>query len=514
MHRLVIALVTLISLTGAAVVAAYLFLFAAGTDRAAQLAPADSAAYVNVYLQPSTGQQMNLSNLMGRLPGFADEASLDEKVDQIVQNLLTGSGIDYRQQIKPWLGDQVAMATWPVEGDTAAAEAVVIAAVKDREAAEAAIVDLAGAGAEAETYDGVELHLAEGTAYAFVDEMLVAGGSAEALRAVVDVRGDAASLAEQESFQQAMNRIPADHLASVYVNPAAAAEVAGAEGQLSDVGPTSAALVAESEGLRLSGTAPLPASAGSSPEPEPEADVASTLPEMMPATAIAELVVFDLASLLREAEAAAGSAPGGEEVTSTLDTLRAVAAFGLGIDIDADLMPLLGGEVGVVITGVDGQIPSGQILLRPEDTDAGLAALDRLASGVGALGGTSRTEDVDGVEITTLELPDIGEVSYAGFEDVIVIGLGADAVTSAVEASDGESLAESEAYERAFELAGDRAGTELWVDISAAVQALGLDASLPSDARDILSRIGSVGLTAPARDDHIEFHAVLTVDEP
>ena len=74
------------------------------------MAPAKSAVYVNVYLQPSTGQQMNLAGLIGRLPGFADEASLDEKVDQIVDNLLSETGVDYRTQVKPWLGDQVAIA--------------------------------------------------------------------------------------------------------------------------------------------------------------------------------------------------------------------------------------------------------------------------------------------------------------------------------------------------------------------------------------------------------------------
>jgi hypothetical protein len=128
-HRLVIALVTLIGLTGAAVVAGYLFLFSAGADRAAALAPANSAFYVNLYLQPSNGQQMNLSGLIGRLPGFADEASLDEKVDQIVQNLLSGSGLDYRTQVKPWLGDQVAVAGRPGSADPVEMETVVIAEV-------------------------------------------------------------------------------------------------------------------------------------------------------------------------------------------------------------------------------------------------------------------------------------------------------------------------------------------------------------------------------------------------
>ncbi len=76
MHRLVVALVTLISLTGAAFLAGSFMLFSHSTARASALAPVDSAFYLNVYLQPSTGQQMNLGGLIGRLPGFADEASL------------------------------------------------------------------------------------------------------------------------------------------------------------------------------------------------------------------------------------------------------------------------------------------------------------------------------------------------------------------------------------------------------------------------------------------------------
>ena len=176
MHRLVIALVALIGLTGATFLAGYLFLFSSSTDRAAALAPANSAVYLNVYLQPSTGQQMNLGGLIGRLPGFADEASLDEKVDQVVDNLLasTGLGLDYREQIKPWLGNQVAVAAWPSGADPADAAVVLIAEVKDRAAADASLAEIAatsGAAPEVVAYQGVDLHLAEGVAYAFVGEM-------------------------------------------------------------------------------------------------------------------------------------------------------------------------------------------------------------------------------------------------------------------------------------------------------------------------------------------------------
>ena len=194
MHRLVIALVALIGLTGATFLAGYLFLFSSSTDRAAALAPANSAVYLNVYLQPSTGQQMNLGGLIGRLPGFADEASLDEKVDQVVDNLLasTGLGLDYREQIKPWLGNQVAVAAWPSGADPADAAVVLIAEVKDRAAADASLAEIAatsGAAPEVVAYQGVDLHLAEGVAYACVGAMRAVGESRECLEAVLGHRG-------------------------------------------------------------------------------------------------------------------------------------------------------------------------------------------------------------------------------------------------------------------------------------------------------------------------------------
>src|SRR5688500_3833616 len=161
MHRLVIALVTLLGLTAAAFVAGYLFLFSASSDRAAALAPANTAFYVNVYLQPSTGQQMNLSGLIGRLPGFADEAALDEKVDQVVQNLLSMTGIDYRAHVKPWLGDQVAVAAWPAGSDALEATTVILAETSDPETARSSLADLAadqGLTLTTQTYRGVELH--------------------------------------------------------------------------------------------------------------------------------------------------------------------------------------------------------------------------------------------------------------------------------------------------------------------------------------------------------------------
>ena len=519
MHRLVIGSVTLIGLAGVAVIAGYLFLFAAGADRAATLAPAHSAVYVNVYLQPSTGQQMNLSSLIGRLPGFADEAALDTKVDQIVQNLLSGTGIDYREQVKPWLGDQLAVAAWPIGTDATASEVVVIAQVRDQAAAESALADLAAedGGVEARTYGGVELQVGTTTTYAFVEGMLVAGPSPEAIEDVVDAGGDAESLAEQQDFRDAMDGVSADHLASVFVDLAGLAEASGAESQLQGWTTATAVLVAEQDGLRLSGSAPHAAegepagSAAATPT-----DRVATLTEWMPEGTLAELVVFGLRGILEDAEAAVTSVPEGEELGSTLDTLRAVAAFGLGIDLDQDVLPLLEGEVALAIGALEGGMPtSGQLLLRPDDPEPVAETLANLSGRLEGIGATLSTETVGTVEVTSVAVPDLGGAAYAVSDGVVIIGLSAADVRAAIEANEaGTTLSASDAYTRSFTATGAHGGTEIYIDVAALADSAGDLLALPDDARDILSGIGTFALTLPSRDDQIEFHAVLTVDEP
>jgi hypothetical protein len=520
MHRLVIALVTLIGLTAATFVAGYLFLFSASSDRAAALAPADTAFYVNVYLQPSTGQQMNLSGLIGRLPGFADEASLDEKVDQVVQNLLSDTGIDYREQIKPWLGDQIAIAGWPGSTDGADAPAAIIAEVSDPEAARVALAGLLGQGGSrlvAETYAGAELQVSDAGAYAFVgDDMVVLGQNAEMLHAVIDVQGGSNSLADRDDFAATMDALEPDHLASAFIDLAALADATGMSEQASGVSTAGAVLVAERDGLRLSASAPFDRDQAS---PSDAAGFAlggepSSLVDWMPSDTIAEAVVFGLAQTLEDAEAALGTVPEGEEVTSALDTFRALAAFGLGIDLDADLLPLLDREVAVAVRGIEDGLPSGQILLRPSDPAAATDALDRVASALGGLGGTQSTESIGDVEVTLLAVPDIGELAWAELDGIVILGFGVADVQAAIEAhASGETLGSSDRYTTTFEVAGTRAGTEAFVDVGALVELLGDPVELPDDARDILSQVGTLGITAPSRDDQIEFHAVLTVEE-
>jgi hypothetical protein len=520
MHRLVIALVVLLGLTGASVVAAFLFLSGASTDRAAALAPANTAAYVSVYLQPSAGQQMNLAELIGRLPGFADDASLDEKVDQVAQNLLGGTGIDYRDDVKPWIGGQVALAAWPAD-DGAEAGALVIADVKDQAAATDALPRLLGGGepmaTSTQSHRGVDIQVGEGGAYAFVEEMVVVGPDAAAVEAGIDA-GAGSSLADRADFRETAAGLPEDHLASAFIDLAGAAE-AGGGAELTGVSTAGLVLVAEPDGVRLAGTAPFDADGA---EPSARAGFAlgtepSSLVDWMPADAAGEVIVFGARQTLEDVEAMLGGIEQGEEVAGVLSSVRALLAFGLGINLDSDILPLLDREVGVALTGFDGELPSGQLLLRPSDPDAAPAMLDRLADGLVAAGATRESISVDGldeVEITLLGLPDTVDVAYAVVDEIVILGFSADDVAAAISAHEsGEALGAQQTYASTFDLLGERAGTEAYADVTALVELLGAAAELPDDARDILQQVGSFGMTVFSRDDQIEFHAVLTVED-
>ena len=95
---------------------------------------------------------------------------------------------------------------------------------------------------------------------------------------------------------------------------------------------------------------------------------------------------------------------------------------------------------------------------------------------------------------------------------MIVAGLTAEDVAATLSAhASGQTLAATERYGAAWQLAGDRGGNEAFVDIGAIVDASDDALGTTGDARDILLTVGALGLTAPARDGNTELHIVLTV---
>jgi hypothetical protein len=516
-QRLVVALTTLLALLAGVVVAGYLVVFAASPDRVARAVPASTTVYGTLYLQPSSGQKMNLAALLGRVPGLGDATSLDGKLHEIAGQLLAQAGLDYGGDLRPWLGDQLAMAVEPDGTDPAQARFTLLVAVKDQPAAAAGLERIAAdlqIDGVSESYQGVELTVGPDCAWALLDDLLVVGGDAATVRAALDADADRApSLADETSFVAAMRRVPPDHLASIYVDLESLASVAGAAGQPSGYSEASLALVVEPEGIRLAGTAPFDADAAPAGlrEAFTLASETSSLAGWMPDDTEAEFAAFGLAQALLAAEQQLGTDAANPGVADLLNQLRALAALGLGIDVDEDLLPLFDREAAIAVGRLADVAPRLQLLLRPADAAAAQASLDRMRDALRGRGSTVRERDADGVIITTVSVPDLGEVSYAMRDGIIVAALDPDDVVDALTAAaDGTTLGASSRYRSAWDLAAAHGGSEFWVDVAAFVGAAGDQLGVTGDVRAILLEIDALAMTAPARDEMSELHLVLT----
>lgn len=513
MHRLVIATTALLTMIGAVVVAGYLFIFAAQADRAAAVVPAETPIYATLYLQPSTGQKMNLAALLGRVPGFADAALLDQKIHEITARFMGQAGIDYEADVRPWLGDQVSLAVQPHGPDPGQADVLVLVQVVDPAAAGTALARMAPGTTEA--YEGVEVTVAGERAWAVTEEFLLLGSGRASVERALDAAADrATSLADAPRFGAAMDTLPPDHVAALFVDLEGLAAESGTAEQLGGYSTAAAALVVEPDGLRLAGSAPFDTGSAGAPAREAFAlsGEPSSLSEWMPQETQAELVVFGLAQSLRGAEEQLGTVPGTREIAAALDQLRAIAALGLGISLDDDLLPLFDRDAALALVGLDTGRPRGQLLLRPSDADGAQAALERMRDALADRGAAVDQVEAEGQPITVVDVPQLGRVAYAVRNGVVVAGLSEADVTAALAAeAGGGTLADSERYRAAWELAGDRAGNELWVDAAALVDAAESELGVTGEARDILLEIGAVAMTAPARRDRSEFYVVVTV---
>jgi Protein of unknown function (DUF3352) len=510
MRRLVVATTALLVMVGAAVVASYLLLFSAVADRASRAVPADTALYLKVYLQPSTGQKMNLLSLVGRVPGFRDAATIEEKIHEVAQRLLAKAGIDYAGSVRPWLGNEVAMAlSLPGAGGTPP-HALLLAVVRDPEAAQAEVPRLMaanGATYTPEVRHGQRAMIGKRLSYALLDDLLLVADSADRLRAAIDANANSIpSLADSAAFEEAMRSLPADHLASLYLNVAGTPPGGYSTAALS--------LTAKPDGLHLDGNAPF---ASKSAGNDTRAAFAlssrpASLGAWMPRSTRVEVVVFGLQQNLADIERRMAAVASFADAVAALNQLRGVAAIGLGINLDRDLLSLFDGEAAVALPGIDRAAPRPLLLLRPGDPAAAAAALDRMRTGLVSRGSTLTTSRAAGAAITSVTVPQVGGVAYAQVDGIVLLALDPADVAAALEAhASGLALSTDNRYQAPFELTGRHAGNEFWADLPGLVDASGGIFDPGTELRDILHQIGVLAMSASGTGDQLQIHAVLTV---
>ncbi|MBA2300592.1 MAG: hypothetical protein H0W22_07460, partial [Chloroflexi bacterium] len=78
--------------------------------------PADSVAYGEVRIDLPGDQRQNVGAFLSKFPGFADQAALDTKLDEVLDRLLSESTEGkqtYTRDIKPWFDGELAFSMGP-----------------------------------------------------------------------------------------------------------------------------------------------------------------------------------------------------------------------------------------------------------------------------------------------------------------------------------------------------------------------------------------------------------------
>lgn len=549
-----IALLTLAIVVGVVSVAAAMLAAGAGASAVQGWLPKDSVAYLEIRADLPGDQRAKVGDLLAKFPGFADQASLDAKIDEALERLLEGSGSSWTNDIKPWLGGEVGVAITAAAFDLAQMPdlgapdldgpdlgkapddgVVVLVAVKDAAAATAWVSGQLGGKQTTETYAGGEITIVSGLAqgnmaFAVRDTVLLLGPE-KAVKAALDTNGSS-PIASSESFAAASKTAPSAYLGFGYVDLTAFVDAAlAAADDAADLPQTcldqavaaipawaAGSMRAEDDALVFTSTAP---TVGDPPgtKDSPSA-VASRLP---PSTAVA-VEIRDLGS---------GIVDGLEMLKDQLACDPSTAEAVDGIE---QALAALGGAEGLVgwaddaalAVTIDGPAFGGGLAAVVADEAAAGRALDQiqslLALGGGAAGVTSREEAYGGgtllvvtipSEAAGTEIPGIPEIAVTVQGGVFALGT-IDFVKDVVDTAGGGSLADDEAYRRAISLAGGDGVGNVFVDIAGILG--GVEAMLPADEKaqyeteikPFLEPFEAFAAVAEAPGETTETHAVIT----
>lgn len=478
--------------------------------------PDQTVVYGEVRLDLPGDQRRAVGAFLSKFPGFADQAALESKLDQVLDDLIKGASNgdqSYTANIKPWFDGELAFSVGPLPpaasllGDQAAMgglRALALMSIKDPAAAQAwfdAAVTKSGATTTTETYEGVTLtDFGEAggvkAAFALLNGKVAVLGDIVSVKAAVDTKG-AGSFAKVPGPMAALDSASGDHVGFVYVGlrplldwstelgkslsarlGGTAATTALSDSMLKVLPEWSAYwLRFESDALVMEATAPKPETVIG-----PTENRTSPVVEHVPASAVMASVSHDFGKTLKQMLDLYRTDPSFKPILDQLDQ-------GLGLVGGADAAFGWAGDTAIVIDVADGT-PQGGLIVAPTDK----AAAERLftalrtfiALGGGAQGITTRDETYNGATITTVDLGDLAklsgmvggaasalplpaghiEIAYAVTDAVVVMGSGPGFVKGVLDTTNATSLASSERYKKLADRAGNGTGTT-FVDITA-----------------------------------------------
>jgi hypothetical protein len=461
--------------------------------------PADSTMYGELRLDLPGDQRQKVGQFLSKFPGFADQAALETKLDEVLDRLTsesTNGKQSYTTDIKPWFDGQLGFSVGPIPATRADApapvakdlRALLLIAIKDEALARAwfeKAFSEAGTGitSRSETYGGVPLTLFTDTdtpevtgAFGILGGKVAILGDAASVKAAVDTNGSS-GLAKGPAFAAATNALKGDDVGFVFVDTKALMDASKRMTQtLSSAPPVSDALLAlvpewvatrvrvEGDALQLDGVFPHVEGAPTATENRTNGVAAYA-----PPSTVALLSGNDYGATLKKSIALYRQDPALADVFKQID--QAAGLLG-GLDTAVGWM----GDSGLVISKTGDGVEGGIVSI-PADAAAGRQLLTQLRTfiqlGGGQMGITMRDETYNGQTITIVDLgsmrdlvgmagalgglPSAGtpeglpeghaEVAYVATDQVVAIGSSPEFIKHVLDAGSGASLADDARFQ-------------------------------------------------------------------
>jgi Protein of unknown function (DUF3352) len=470
------------------------------TPEALKYIPGDAAIVLEVRMDLPGDQMQKLGNLLAHFPGFQDQSTLMEKIDESLSRLVAAAGegqLDYRTDLKPWLNGPAFIGVMaPPSGSD---DGKVVVSATTNGAVDCATV-LKGMTPTHETVRGLDLVLFRDAGVAcVVDGRQALLGIEETVRAALDAKANGTGMDKSTAYAGARKQLQGEQLASAYINAKSVAELMPSPDPSMAIPGLQAfaggvpdwlimGLRAEDDALVVDTVVgPLP--------------VASGGPSLLPATAGHVSVITPLvpASTLLYFE----DQGTGVSLQNLFAQLRAIP------DLQAPLQMLdgVGGPAGLVGWIDDVAVAVSATNPTPEDphakasiylvaTDDATAA-EKLATvktavGLAGLSGggiTVASETLSGVEVTTVTVTDLGAIvppgsvpgvdpgaldtpvsfSIAARGRIIYLTVGDGAMAEVLAVQAGSSLADDAAFKVAVQRGLPNSKTTVYAAVGASV---------------------------------------------
>ncbi|WP_068327757.1 DUF3352 domain-containing protein [Janibacter terrae] len=433
--------------------------------------PATAIAFAKVDLDPSADQKVDAFRFARKFPGARDElADIDEGSD-LRQELFDAikedgglEGVDYAQDVEPWLGQRFGVAVLPPTDGSSEPGVVVALASTDEDAARRGLSKVTGTGG----YCSVQ------------PDFAICGEEQSVVDTAVDEAQDS-PLAEDDRFTQDMEDLGEDGLVTGWMDANRAQQLLGALG--TGVSTTSEPVGRYAAAIRFDGpTLEIAGRANGLPDGSVPAGDGTAVGDL-PADTFAALSISGLDESIRKAwpqfdKGARGSL--GEDWQDGIDSFTQET----GLSVPDDLAKAVGSETSLAV-GPDADTPKVALVT---NGDRGL--IDKLVASVNSsttgTGGTPQltVKDADGNRTVVS--------TDAGYADQVATGSG---------------LADADAFRDAVPDA-DKAGSVGYLDIAKAVELFGED--LGDEERANLGALKSAGFAVWGESDHADFRFRLT----